>query len=179
VRIFLALREAAHHRLFVHVSWLRAHLYGAVAAYASGIRVDTEALESAMREFDGADPEALQRALAGGSEAGLLVLQPTPEQQAALTRLETALALVEGWVDELVANAANAHLPKAAALREAVRRRRAVGGPAEQTFATLVGLELRPRRLREAAALWAALRDARGVDGRDGIWAHPGRRRLG
>jgi putative hydrolase len=173
VRLFLALREAAHHRLFVHVPWLRAHLFGAVSAYASGIRVDTEALQSAMHDFNPNDPEALQRALEGGPDGGLLVIQPTPEQQTALTRLETALALVEGWVDELVDNAASAHLPKAAALREAVRRRRAVGGPAEQTFATLVGLELRPRRLREAATLWAALGHARGVEGRDAIWAHP------
>jgi hypothetical protein len=50
---------------------------------------------------------------------------------------------------------------------------RATGGPAEATFATLVGLELRPRRMREAANLWAALREARGVDGRDAVWSHP------
>jgi hypothetical protein len=54
-----------------------------------------------------------------------------------------------------------------------VRRRRATGGPAEQTFATLVGLELRPRRLREASAFWTTVRAARGVDGRDAVWAHP------
>ncbi|MCT7357114.1 zinc-dependent metalloprotease, partial [Streptomyces sp. 15-116A] len=50
---------------------------------------------------------------------------------------------------------------------------RASGGPAEQTFATLIGLELRPRRLRDASRLWASLTDARGVDGRDALWAHP------
>jgi len=27
--------------------------------------------------------------------------------------------------------------------------------------------------LREAAAAWAGLTDARGVDGRDALWAHP------
>ncbi|WP_143573442.1 zinc-dependent metalloprotease, partial [Streptomyces acidiscabies] len=54
-----------------------------------------------------------------------------------------------------------------------LRRRRASGGPAEQTFATLIGLELRPRRLRDASRLWASLTDARGVDGRDALWAHP------
>ena len=64
-------------------------------------------------------------------------------------------------------------MPGAAALREASRRRRAAGGPAEQTFATLVGLELRPRRLREAAALWWAVSEKHGVSGRDGVWAHP------
>jgi hypothetical protein len=54
-----------------------------------------------------------------------------------------------------------------------VRRRRATGGPAEHAFASLVGLELRPRRLREAATLWASLKAERGIDGRDAIWKHP------
>jgi uncharacterized protein (DUF2342 family) len=40
-------------------------------------------------------------------------------------------------------------------------------------MASLVGLELRPRRLRDAAAVWALLADRRGVDGRDTIWGHP------
>ena len=63
--------------------------------------------------------------------------------------------------------------PPPPSLQEATRRRRASGGPAEQTFAALVGLELRPRRLRDAAALWQALREQRGIEGRDAIWAHP------
>jgi putative hydrolase len=83
------------------------------------------------------------------------------------------LALVEGWVDDVVREATRDRMPAANQLAETVRRRRAAGGPAEQTFATLVGLDLRPRRLRDAANLWAAVRDARGVDGRDDLWAHP------
>jgi hypothetical protein len=54
-----------------------------------------------------------------------------------------------------------------------MRRRRASGGPAEQTFATLVGLELRPRRLRDASALWGSLRSRQGHQGRDAVWSHP------
>jgi hypothetical protein len=54
-----------------------------------------------------------------------------------------------------------------------VRRRRAAGGPAESAFATLVGLELRPRRLREAAALWQRLTDEVGAERRDELWSHP------
>jgi putative hydrolase len=99
--------------------------------------------------------------------------EDTPEQAAALARLETALALVEGWVDAVVHAAAAPNLPAAGALRETLRRRRASGGPAEQTFATLIGLELRPRRLRDASRLWASLADSRGVDGRDALWNHP------
>jgi putative hydrolase len=169
VRLYLALREAAHHRLFAHAPWLRAHLVDAVAAYARGITVDAGRLEEAMGSVDPTDPESLQRALTGG----MFEPEDTPEQKAALLRLETALALVEGWVDEVVDAAASPHLPASTALRETVRRRRASGGPGEQTFASLVGLELRPRRLRDAAALWRAVLAEKGQDGREALWSHP------
>ncbi len=170
VRIFLALREAAHQRLFAHVPWLRAHLLGAVEQYASGITVDMARLQEAIPDVDINNPEALRDALAG---EGLFRPEDTPAQKAALTRLETALALVEGWVATVVSAASRDRLTHADALAEAVRRRRATGGPAERTFATLVGLELRPRRLREAATIWQGLTEARGIDGRDALWAHP------
>ena len=170
VRLYLALRETAHHRLFAHVPWLTAHLFGAVEAYARGMTVDLSRLEEAMPQLDISNPEAMRDALAGGE---LFRPENTEAQKAALARLETALALVEGWVSTVVDAAAAERLPHASALAEAIRRRRATGGPAERTFATLVGLELRPRRLREAAAIWAGLTTARGVDGRDAVWAHP------
>ncbi|MFI6209532.1 zinc-dependent metalloprotease [Streptomyces sp. NPDC051041] len=169
VRLYLALREAAHQRLFAHVPWLRSHLFGAVDGYARGIKVDTAKLEDVVGQFDPQNPEQLQEAL----QQGMFQPEDTPEQKAALARLETALALVEGWVDAVVHAAAKPRLSSADALRETLRRRRASGGPAEQTFATLIGLELRPRRLRDASRLWASLTDARGVDGRDALWAHP------
>ena len=76
-------------------------------------------------------------------------------------------------MDAVVAEAVGDRLPGADALRETLRRRRASGGPAEQTFATVVGLELRPRRLRAASELWRLLTEQRGVAGRDALWAHP------
>ncbi|HEY0217935.1 MAG TPA: zinc-dependent metalloprotease [Cellulomonas sp.] len=169
VRLYLALREAAHARLFTHVGWLRGHLLAAVDAYARGITIDIESLEDSVRAIDPTDPTALQGALS----SGVFAPQTTPEQQAVLARLETSLALVEGWVDEVTAAAAMPHLPHTVALREMIRRRRAAGGPAEQTFATLVGLELRPRRSRDAAALWSRIAREQGPDARDAVWDHP------
>jgi putative hydrolase len=168
LRLFLALREAARSRLFAHVPWLGAHLLGAVESYARGITIDTGHIESVVRDADPSDPASIQRALA----EGLFEPQHTPAQEAALTRLEAALALVEGWV-EVVVSASAGQLPHADALRETVRRRRATGGPAEHTFAALVGLELRPRRVRDAVALWSTIEQARGQAGRDGVWDHP------
>jgi putative hydrolase len=170
VRLYVALREAAHQRLFGHVPWLRGHVLTAVEAYAAGIRVNREAIEEAMGRFDPNNPESMQDL---SSVEGIFTPDDTPQQQAALARLETALALVEGWVCHVVDSAAGDRLPDVVRLAEAFRRRRAAGGPAEQTFAALVGLELRPRRLREAAALWAALTEHRGIAGRDALWGHP------
>jgi len=169
VRLYLALREAAHQRLFAHVPWLRQRLVDTVDAYAREITIDSSALERAMGELDPTNPESIQEALAGG----MFTPEQTPAQQIVLRRLETLLALVEGWVDAVVQAAATDRMPGADALREATRRRRASGGPAEQTFSTLVGLELRPRRLREAAALWWAVTQQHGVSGRDAVWSHP------
>jgi putative hydrolase len=169
VRLYVALREAAHQRLFGHVPWLRGHILNGVETYAAGIRVNREAVEEAMGRIDPANPESMQEL----SVEGIFTPDDTPAQRAALARLETALALVEGWVCHVVDAAASNRLPNVVRLGEAFRRRRAAGGPAEQTFAALVGLELRPRRLREAAALWSALAEHRGIAGRDALWGHP------
>ena len=116
VRLFLALREAASQRLFAHVPWLRQQLHDAVHAYARGITIDREAIERGIAEamsaameggLDPSDPESIQRLLG----SGLLEPEETPEQQMALRRLETLLALVEGWVDTVVAAAAADRLP--------------------------------------------------------------------
>ena len=115
------------------------------------------------------NPEAMQELF----EGGMFELPDSPAQKAALERLEVTRALVEGWVDEVVGQATEGRMPTATKLQEAVRRRRAAGGPAEQTFATLVGLELRPRRLRDASTLWGSLRTRQGTEARDGGWMHP------
>ncbi|HWC80605.1 MAG TPA: zinc-dependent metalloprotease [Pseudonocardiaceae bacterium] len=169
VIVFLAAREAALHRLFTHVPWLRQRLLATVEEFAHGITVDTSALEQLATQVDPANPQSIEEAMS----SGLLEPKNTPQQQAALTRLETLLALVEGWVDVVVAEAVGERLPGAEALRETLRRRRASGGPAEQTFATLVGLELRPKRLRDAANLWKIVGDRHGVTARDDVWSHP------
>ena len=172
VRLYLALREAAYHRLYAHVPWLSDSMLGAVEAYARGITVDEGKIEEMMNSMQ--SPEAMMNLQDVLGDGGLTFTAPdTPAQRAALTELETLLALTEGWVDTVVDAAAAGKLPGAGAMRETFRRRRAAGGPAEQTFAALVGLELRPRRLRDAARLWALLGEARGSEGRDALWAHP------
>jgi putative hydrolase len=169
---FLAAREAAHHRLFGHVPWLASQLLNALESFARGMKIDLSGIEEAARGINPmslGDPAAMEQLLTQG------VFEPkaTPEQTAALERLETLLALIEGWVQTVVSAALGDRIPGTAALSEMLRRRRATGGPAEQTFGTLVGLELRPRKMREAAQLWERLTEAAGIDARDAVWQHP------
>jgi putative hydrolase len=172
IMTFLAAREAAHHRLFSHVPWLASQLLNAVEAFAKGMKIDMSGIEEIAQGFNPAsltDPSEMEQLL----NQGIFEPKATPEQTAALERLETLLALIEGWVQTVVADALGERIPGTSALSETLRRRRATGGPAEQTFATLVGLELRPRKLREAAVLWERLTQAVGADARDAVWQHP------
>lgn len=168
IRLALSVRELAHARLFRHAKWLRLQLLTQITDFARGIRIDATRLEDIASDLDPQNPEQLREAL----QSGALIPPKSAEQETALRRLETMLALIEGWVD-VVSAAATTRLPRAGAIAESVRRRRAAGGPAEQAFATLVGLELRPRRLREAAAMWQAVTDAVGPAARDALWDHP------
>lgn len=166
---FLALREAAYTRLYGAAPWLRGHVLTIVRNYAAEIAIDLPAMEEAFRAIDPSDPEQLRSALG----SGIFALEVSESQRESLENLETVLAVIEGWVEVVATEAARGQLPELPALTEMMRRRRAAGGPAEDAFKTLVGLELRPRRLRDAAAMWAAVTAERGIDGRDQLWSHP------
>jgi putative hydrolase len=166
--IFLCVREMAHTRLFKHSKWLSDSIVSQVSNYASDIKIDNQRINEIAEDFSATNPDELKRAL----ETGAFIAERSEEQQLVLDRIETVLALIEGWVD-VVTQDATKLLPKATAISESIRRRRATGGPAEQTFGAIVGLELRPRRLREAAAMWRQIGDAVGVDKRDSLWNHP------
>ena len=166
--IFLSVREMAHTRLFKNSKWLRDSIVSQISNYASDIKIDNQRINEIAEDFSATNPDELKRAL----ETGAFIAERSEEQQLVLDRIETVLALIEGWV-EVVTEEATKLLPKAAAISEAIRRRRATGGPAEQTFGTIVGLELRPRRLREAAEMWRQIGNAVGIEKRDSVWDHP------
>jgi putative hydrolase len=168
VFFYFVVRELAHARLFKQSKWLREYTVNLITAYAREISIDNTRIIEMSENFDPAEIGNIQKAF----ESGALIAPRTPAQTIALERIETVLALIEGWVD-CVTQAATVRLPRSAAIAELVRRKRSSGGPAEKTFLTLIGLELRPRKLREASAMWNAITDAVGIQKRDAIWSHP------
>jgi len=172
VAIYLSLREAAASRLFANSPWLQNYIKDLITAYGKGISIDVESItrqaEEAMAsgEIDMNNPQAINLAL----NAGLFTPQQTPAQELALTRLEMTLALIEGWIDHVISQVAADRMPAFNALIENSRRRRATNAPMQQLFANLLGLEVSPRKMREASAFWSEVKNLRGADGRDKCW---------
>ena len=169
VFLYVAVREQAHARLFASSVWLRAYLLDTIEAWARDINIDMGAVEEQLRGIDMSNPQGMHEL----DLTDVFNPAPTESQQAVLTQLETILALIEGWVGEVTDLATMGHLPHASALKEMFTRRRATGGPAEVTFGHLVGLELRPKKVREAGAFWKAALEKGDLDSREYLWSHP------
>lgn len=174
VLIYLAAREAAHQRLFAHVPWLVERLVSSVEEYAAGLVIDNSNMEEATRELhlDSMDPAHIQEIMERLQGADLSP-RITSRNARAVSRLETLLALVEGWTEYVVAQALGDRIPATAALTEAWRRRRATGASAEQAFATVVGIEFAAPKVSEAITLWQRVDNAVGQEQRDAVWNHP------
>ncbi|AKK10552.1 zinc-dependent metalloprotease [Corynebacterium uterequi] len=174
VLVYAAAREAARQRLFTHVPWLVERLVSSVEEYAVGLVIDNSHVEEATRDLglDSGNPEALQDAIA---RLQGMDLSPriSSTNAGAVSRLETLLALVEGWAEYVVTEALGDRLPSAAALSEAWTRRRDTGGGADKVFSTVVGIEFASPKVAAAVELWRRATVAVGVDKRDAVWEHP------
>ncbi|MBR5950349.1 MAG: zinc-dependent metalloprotease [Actinomycetaceae bacterium] len=168
VELFAATREQAAARLYAQVPWLRPQILDAVATYSRQIEIDMSSIEEQVRSLDFTmnTPQEIDLSEVFDHEVN-------ETQQAMLSQLEHLLSLVEGWVSTVCLDAVIAHLPHAVALSELFQRRNATTSPANRTFGSLVGLELAPRRIREAAAFWRMAGTKLDIEERDKLWTHP------
>lgn len=177
IYLFHALREAAIARLFESNPWLVSYIRSAIVEYGRGIHIDMEAIqrqaEDAMQNFDPSqiNPETGENSFTIALNNGIFTPEETPMQREALSKLETALALVDGWADEVTTLAAGDRLPTLAQLREMYRRQRATNAPSHQLFKSLLGLEVTPKLAREASAFWQKVRESKDIAARDQIWS--------
>ena len=174
VLVYIAAREAARQRLFKHVPWLVERIVSSVEEYAIGLVIDTSHLEEVTRELnlESGDPQAIQDAM---SKLQGMDLSPriTSKNTAAASRLETLLALVEGWAEHVVTEALGDRIPSTSKLTQAWAHRRSTGGSAENAFSKVVGIELNAPKVSEAAELWRRATVAVGAEKRDKAWDHP------
>ena len=174
VLVYIAARECARQRLFKHVPWLVERLVSSVEEYAMGLVIDTSHIEEATRELnlESGDPQAIQDAM---QQLQGMDLSPriSSSNEAAASRLETLLALVEGWVEHVVGEALGDRIPSTKDMAQAWANRRSTGGSAEKAFSKVVGIELNAPNVEGAAELWRRSTVAVGAEKRDSAWDHP------
>ena len=177
VAIYIALREVAAQRLFSHTPWLAGYIRELIASYGAGITVDIESIqrqaESAMSsgELDITNPDSITLAI----NQGMFQPEQSSAQSAALAKLETTFALIEGWIDHITYLAAKDRLPSFAALQESYRRTRIESAPTQQLFSMLLGLQISPRLTRECSHFWNEIYEISGgqnggIEIRDHRW---------
>ena len=177
IAIYFALREAATVRLFESNPWLVSYMKAAIAEYGKGIHIDLDAIqrqaEEAMRNIEsstGIDQNG-NDGFTIALNNGLFTPEETPQQAAALEKLETALALIDGWIEEVIKLSADNRLPSLGQLTELLRRERVSNSPIQQLFKALFNLEVSPRQIREATNFWSEIRVLNGIEDRDKIWS--------
>lgn len=173
--IYLAAREAAHHRLFQHIPWLEERLILDVEEYAAGLALDDTKMREAMGEFNPeamGDPARMQEMMEKlqGQDLSPEVVSTNAH---ARERLETSLSLIEGWVDYVVGSALEGRIPNAAMIGAAWSSFRNNGSPAMDALTKAVGISFTAPKANEAADLWRRLEEAVGQDRRDKVWDHP------
>jgi putative hydrolase len=177
VFIYHALRESAVARLFANNPWLVSYIQSAVVEYGKGINIDIDAIQRQAQEaFEKAQENMGDGAAQGDDmgfalDSGIFTPEESPAQKVALLKLETVLALIDGWTDEVSALAAGDRLPAIEQLRETLRRRRASAAPAQQLFSSMLGLQVSPKLTREASAFWKKIREVKSISERDQIWS--------
>jgi len=168
VLIYLATREMAIASLYNQASWLREQIITQVREFAAGLTVDLSGIEEIASRIDPTDPGSMEQII----EASAMVSPRSPEQEQALERIETVLALIEGWVDATSLEATK-RLPNIQAVVEIFNRKRATSGASAKTFEALLGLEMRPRLRREATLMWQRVVADIGKNASDDLWSHP------
>lgn len=168
LRIYLAVRELALLWLFKRAPWLVGHVETALSKYAAGIELDLDRIQGMAGSLDPSNFQQMSEEI----RQGMFNPQVTEAQQDALTSVQNLLAVVAGWADIVTYQACQA-LGSRDAIREALRKRQSTDSTADQTFADLLGLDLRPKRVRDAAALFSYLEQSEGAEARDAVFTHP------
>lgn len=171
VFIYHALREGAVARLFANNPWLVSYIQSAIVEYGKGIHIDIDAIQrQAQSAFENMQ-QNMEENMSFALDNGIFTPEESPAQKIALAKLETVLALIDGWTDEVTALAAGDRLPSIEQLRETLRRRRASAAPAQQLFSSMLGLQVSPKLTREASAFWKKIREVKSIAERDQIWS--------
>jgi putative hydrolase len=165
LRLWVCLQELTAHAV-LNVPHIGAELTRLVGRHVANFRPDPRALADKLGDLDLTDGDAmraLQRSLADPEV--LLGAVQSPQQLAALPRLNAIVATVTGYVDHAVDLAASRTLGAGGRISEAVRRRRLEASSDDVFVEKLFGLALTRQQVERGKAFADGVVERAGEDG--------------
>jgi len=166
---WIVLHELTHVFQFAGVGWLRPHLGGLLRLYLAEAEVRVEAVAGSLRRR--IDPLDVLAAFRDGG--GLLSLVQSPEQKAALDRIQAVMAVIEGYSEHVMDALGARLLPDQARLREALERRRRNRSAPERILQRLLGMDLKLRQYELGKAFSDAVVARGGLERLNLVWTSP------
>lgn len=170
LQLWLCLHEIAHHAVF-RVPHIRDALEAMISDYASAFRPDASGLMDRLGSLDISDPSALGelQSTLGDPEVMLGAIQ-TDEQRSMIPRLETLIAVVVGYVDNVMDQVGGRLIGRYSMITEALHRRRVEADESDRFVARLFGLEISQRTYDRGAAFVDGVVEREGFEALGKLW---------
>lgn len=168
-RLWLALHEVTHRCQFTAVPWLRGYFMSLVDQGLEPLTADPGRLLDAVRR-------AAEQIVAGRSpldDAGVLGLVATPEQLAAVQRIQALMSLLEGHGDVTMDRAGEGEVPGAARFAGVLRARRQQARGPSKLLQQLLGLEAKMRQYEQGEHFVTEVERAGGQELFRRVWQGP------
>jgi coenzyme F420 biosynthesis associated uncharacterized protein len=166
---WICAHELTHVFQFQGVDWLRDYLRAMVRQYLSTVevRIDRGAA-GGLPSLP--DPARIVEAFRDG---GLAALVQTREQRALLSRMQAAMAVVEGYSEHVMDAIAAESIPGHDRLREAMDARRRSRSAPEKLIERLLGLHMKMRQYELGKTFCDAVAAAGGIEALNRVWSSP------
>ena len=166
---WVALHETTHALQFGGVPWLRPHLAELVSELLEGLRVDPR---SALRM---PDPRDLRSMLDKVREDGIATIALGPERRAVLDRLQSLMAVLEGYAEHVMDAVGVQVIPDLERLREALQRRRRDRSGLLRVLERVIGMDLKLRQYEQGKAFCDGVVARAGITALNRVWEGPTR----
>lgn len=149
-RLWVCLHEQTHRQQFARAPWLRGHLIAEVGQL--------------LADEPGGPPKGRLR--------NLVDVVTTPAQKVVFERVSAAMALLEGYADDMMDRVGPDVVPTVASIRARFDARRNRGGWTKAVNSAL-GMDLKLAQYRDGARFCRAVIDRVGVDGLNVVYDEP------
>lgn len=169
-RLWLALHETTHAFEFEANPWVRQHMNDMIEEYFTFITADLEHLK---RGFQGLKV-FVERARSGNLKANSWIeLVMTPEQRGLFTRMQSTMAVIEGYSNYIMNAVGRDLMPNFTMINQRFERRQREKSQAEKLFIKLTGLDLKMEQYRLGEAFITEVAERRGHDFARRVWDGP------